>query len=143
MSGRLSPKSEKKIKEKRQKEKLIQERLRKKREELIKTKRKTYYEYQAQTPGIMNICLTSREMTDVLKNIPELSEGNFKRVICDPEYKYNIESCPNFRYDDTFKKAYKHFLNKYKTKEYLKVAYSPDITDPIDLRPRGSASPVR
>lgn len=137
MSGRLSPKSEKKIKEKRQKEKekekLIQERLRKKREELIKTKRKTYYEYQAQTPGIMNICLTSREMTDVLKNIPELSEGNFKRVICDPEYKYNIESCPNFRYDNTFKKAYKHFLNKYKTKEYLKVAYSPDITEPIDL----------
>jgi hypothetical protein len=135
MSGRLSPKSEKKIKEKRQKEKeeLIQERLRKKREELIKTKRKTYYEYQAQTPGIMNICLTAREMTDVLNNIPELSESNFKRVICDPDSKYNIESCPNLRNRAEFKKAYKHFLNKYKTKEYLKVAYNPDITEEVDL----------
>ena len=95
---RLSPKSDKIIREKRQEEKeekrkRDEEKRREKREEIKKKSReisRQTYEYISKTPGMPNICLTKREMIDIMKNIPELSERDFVKKQCYILSTYNI-----------------------------------------------------
>ena len=139
---RLSPKSDKIIREKRQEEKeekrkRDEEKRREKREEIKKKSReisRQTYEYISKTPGMPNICLTKREMIDIMKNIPELSERDFVKKQCDILSTYNISSCPNLSSHKNFNKAYDHFLNLYKPKDRLKVLYTKNlIADEVDL----------
>jgi hypothetical protein len=136
-SGRFSPKSQEKIRNRRQeiekeKHKTIEEERRKKREQKReKTRSKIegkLYEYQTKTIGLPNICLTRKEMTDIMRNIPEISEEDFKEKICDPISKYDINMCSKkLNSISNFSEVYPYFLNKYKPKENIKIIYTPNI----------------